>query len=531
MNSTQIALEDTKRFNLLITDYVKSDEKLADFYSLPHEIGSYQEQIENRGQFSIDRELLATALLQQYKAIGGCEGVVLENVEALREDNTFTVTTGHQLNIFTGPLYFIYKIFHTIRLAEALQKKYPNQKLVPVYWMNAEDHDLEEIGQFNLFGKKYTWNTDQTGATGKMNPKSLSEFCDDLEKVFSNNTGTLGLVEIFRKAYSEFDDLATSTRYFANLLFGKYGLVIIDGDDSSLKSSFTEFLKRDIINRDPFESVKSTSLKLKRAGYSVQVNPREINSFYLIDGIRNRLVPTKKGYHVLHTEIRFTTDELLAELKAHPERFSPNVVLRPLYQEHILPNLAYVGGAGELSYWLQYKNYFKEMNVSFPILALRNHFVLIDGAAGKKMDELKLLPQDLFHSVDELVSAHLFEVSDTELDLSYELKQISDLYASLKAKATEADGSLVGAIEAEEKKQQNGVKQWGSRFSRAIKKKNEVSVNQLRKIHSKLFPLGYLQERHDNFLQFHSLYGDDFMDEVYENTNPFSMEFSVLRLG
>lgn len=531
MDVTRISLEHTGRFNRLILDYINQDDKIKEFYSLAHSIENYKQQIENRAQIPVDRELLANSLLNQYQAIGGAKHSVPENIESLRSENTYTVTTGHQLNIFTGPLYFIYKILHTIKLSEELKIAYPENQFVPIYWMNSEDHDIEEVGQFNLFGKKYVWETDQTGATGKMNPATLSDFCKQLEEVFSGNDEMLGIVETFKMAYTKYESLATATRYFSNELFGKYGLVIIDSDDANLKSSFTEYLKTDILDNEPFNMVKQTDLKLGSAGYHMQVKPREINCFYLSDGIRNRIVRTETGYHVLKTNVRFTESELMGEIENHPERFSPNVVLRPLYQEFILPNLAYVGGAGELSYWLQYKDYFKSMSVSFPILSLRNHFMLMDKSVAKRMEDLKLLPEDLFHSIDELIREHLFEISDADVSIDDELETVDKLYSQLKAKAIDIDAAMVASVDAEHKKQRKTVQQWGSRFSRAVKKKNEVSVNRIEKLHQKLFPHAYLQERHDNFLEFYSRSGNDLINQIYHAIDPFSTDFLALRLN
>jgi bacillithiol biosynthesis cysteine-adding enzyme BshC len=529
MDVTTISLEHTGRFNRLILDYVNGEEKLKEFYSLAHTKENYPKQIESRKQFPINRELLADSLLRQYQAIGEAKDSVLANIESLRNENTFTVTTGHQLNIFTGPLYFVYKILHTIKLAEQLREAYPENNFVPIYWMNSEDHDLEEVGQFNLFGKKYVWETEQTGATGRMNPEGLAEFCSQLDEVFSNNEDARKMVAIFRKAYSQFDNLATATRYFANELFSDYGLVIIDSDDASLKSSFVEFIKKDILENRPYQLVHEANQTLETASYNVQVNPRQINSFYLIDGIRNRIVETEKGFRVFQTDIRFTREELNSELENHPERFSPNVVLRPLFQEFILPNLTYVGGAGELAYWLQYKDYFNQMGVSFPMLSLRNHFLLIDAPTADKMDELKLVSEDMFHSVDDLIKGHVLEVSDADVSLGDELNLLSQLYSGLKIKATDIDASLVASIEAEQSRVEKAIEQWGSRFSRSLKKNNEVSVNRIDKIYRKLFPNGYLQERHDNFLEFYAKYGQQFFKNIHSSTEPFSTEFRTLR--
>jgi len=530
MKTTAISLQQTGRFNRLIIDYIEKNEKLKNYYSKSNTVKNYKGQIELRKQFPIDRELLATALLNQYGAVGGAKEAVLSNIELLRNENAFSVTTGHQLNIFTGPLYFIYKILHTIKLAEELGIAYPEQQFVPIYWMNSEDHDLEEIGQFTVFGKKYEWKTEQTGATGRMNPKSLLEFCKALEEVFANNEQGQKMVSLFKEAYSQYENLATATRYFVNQLFQKYGLVIIDSDDATLKNSFIPFFKKDIFNQEPYPLVCEANKRLKDEGYRVQVNPREINTFYLVKGIRNRIVRTDKGFRVLHTDLRFTESELTTELEKHPERFSPNVVLRPLFQEFIIPNLTYVGGAGELSYWLQYKDYFSVMKVSFPILALRNHFLLIDSGTTKRMEDLGLFSQDLFHSIDQLINDHILAVEETDFNLSDELALVSELYSTLRKKAEGADASLLGSLSGEEKKLKKGIEQWGSRFSRALKQKNEISINRIRKIHSKLFPSGYLQERHDNFIEF-SANSNNLLHVIYEGTNPFGTEFRILHLN
>lgn len=530
MEVSTISLERTDRFNRLILDYVNGESKLQDFYGFRHELENYPKQITARNQYPIYRDVLSDALLKQYEQIGGASDRVLQNIESLRNDRTYTVTTGHQLNIFTGPLYFLYKIIHTVKLADELNQAYADFHFVPIYWMNSEDHDLDEIGQFNLFGKKYVWNTDQTGATGRMNPESLNQFCDQLDEVFSNNEDVLELITVFRSAYSDSETLTIATRNFVNRLFGKHGIVIIDSDDSRLKKPFFKAFEQDLIANRPFELVKATNRKLDELGYHHQVNPREINCFYLSDGIRNRIVRTDKGYHVLHTHLRFSEEELIKELEVHPENFSPNVVLRPLFQEFILPNLTYVGGAGELSYWLQYKDYFKEMQTSFPMLALRNHFLLLDGNVSNRLTEMKLLPEDLFHSVEELIKEHVLELTDAEVDVTEELQLLSDLYGKLKEKAQEIEQSLVASLEAEETRMEKGVDQWKGRFTRALKKQNETSVNRIRSLHKKLFPNGYLQERHDNFLAFYAQSPNTLFDELYQATEPFGTEFRVVSI-
>ena len=522
-----IPLAQTNFFNRLILDLISGKDAVKPFYGLPNTVESYAAKMQERSSFPVDRATLVDVLVQQYESIGGAKDPVFSNINALREDNTFTVTTGHQLNIFTGPLYFVYKILHTIRLAEELQKHYPNNRFVPVYWMATDDHDFAEISFFHLFGKKYEWNTTQTGATGRMQTTGLSDICDELEQVFASQPQGLMLVGLFREAYSQ-KNLAQATRHLANALFGHYGLVVVDGDNSSLKFRFADAMLRDAFDGDAFKAVIATSRQLNELDYHTQINPREINLFYLADGVRERIVRSDTGFHVLHTELRFTDETLRSEIKAHPEKFSPNVVLRPMYQECVLPNLAYIGGAGELAYWLQLKDAFGSMGFSYPVLVLRNHLLLIDGASSSRMEELNLAPQDLFHPIEDVIRTHVLETAETDMDLTDEQQLLTEIYERLKTTVSEIDATLLASLDAELIKQRQTIGKWGSRFSRVLKKKNETSVDRIRKLHTKLFPNNSLQERRDNMMQFHLTTEADLISELHAAIEPFATDLGIV---
>lgn len=531
MPRLNIPLSDTGYFNKLILDLIAGKEELRPFHRLPHHVDDYGRKMTERASLPLDRETLTESLLRQYEAVGGAKGKVLENVVALREERTFTIITGHQLNIFTGPLYFVYKILHAIRLAEDLQKAYPDHRFVPVYWMATEDHDLAEIAFLNIFGRRFDWPTQQTGAVGRMNTDGLADVCDRLAELFPSQEQALELIATFRKAYTEGATLADATRHFTDALFGHYGLVVLDADRPELKALFADVMLDDALKGTAYEAVIATNRQLEELGHPTQVTPREINLFYLKEGLRERIVRTVGSFHVLHTDIRWSETELRAELAEHPARFSPNVVLRPMYQERILPNLAYIGGAGELAYWLQLKAAFDAYGLSFPTLVLRNHLLLIDSGTAKRMDGLGLMIPDLFHPVDELIRAHVIETVDTDLDLSSELKLLEQLYDGLKEKAAEIDRTLVTALDAELAKQKNAVEQWGGRFARSLKKKNETSVQQIQKLHERLFPNGSLQERHDNMLNFTGSYGGlGLIETLHGSIEPFGADFGVVTL-
>ena len=391
MQCKKINIKETNYFANIFINYINQDPSLKPFYDLPPTKKSFKRIIDKRKFDDTKREILNDILNQQYTDFHVRKATVT-NIERLKEKNTYTITTGHQLNIFTGPLYFVYKILTVINACEILNKEYPDHHFVPVFWMASEDHDIDEIRSFSLFGKKYDWDTGQTGPVGRMNPESLKEVLEMLPE----------RSEIFEKAYLEYGSLAKSVRYYVNELFGVDGLVVIDADDPTLKSQIIHVIKDDLLDHHANDLVESTSSDLAELGYKTQVYPRAINLFYLNGNIRRRIIKEEGIFKVFETDIEFAEDEILRELESSPEKFSPNVILRPLYQEIILPNIAYVGGPAEIAYWLQLKNMFDHFDTQFPILLPRNFALIINKGLVKKMQKLMISVEEIMQPEAEL---------------------------------------------------------------------------------------------------------------------------------
>ena len=352
MKVTQIPFKKTGFFSYIMIDYLDENSRLKPFYNnFPNTKGFYNQIEEKKKSFRLqNRIVLSDALHNQYKGFA-ISDKTQENIDLLKKQNTFTVTTGHQLNLFTGPLYFLYKIISTINLAEELSEKFPENQFIPVYCMATEDHDFDEINYFNFDGKKVLWNRKDGGAVGRFSTEGLEQVFNVFTEHLGNSNNAEYLKELFSKGYLQHNNLADATRFIANELFAEYGLVIIDGDDNSLKELFTPFLKQELENQVSYREVTNTIARLEE-NYNIQVNPREINLFYLGDDFRERIVFENGVYKINNTALVFTKEELLLELKNNPKAFSPNVIMRPLYQEVILPNLCYIGGGGEQAYWL-----------------------------------------------------------------------------------------------------------------------------------------------------------------------------------
>ncbi|MGO3689316.1 MAG: bacillithiol biosynthesis cysteine-adding enzyme BshC [Psychroflexus halocasei] len=523
---------ETQHFSELVYDYVEQSESFKEFISnFPSHENLEKQAIQKGKSYSkTSREVLVDALKSQY-AYAETSQKTRDNIELLSSENTFTITTGHQLNLFTGPLYFIYKIISTLNLAEEMNEKYPDKNFVPIYWMASEDHDFEEINFFNFKRKKIQWNSDQSGAVGEFNTETLEDLIPELEEVFGNSKRGQDLVQLFKKAYLEHSTLSEATFYLVNQLFQSYGLVVIEPQKSSLKRLFVDEMKTDLLQQKASDCVEEQSERLADKGYKLQVNPREINLFYLKENQRLRIVQEENHFQLVDTDIRFTKDEFLEELENHPERFSPNVIMRPLYQEKILPNICYIGGGGELAYWLQLKFYFDSQNIPFPILLLRNSVMLYSDKTEKKMKNLDLNLSDLFLSSNQLADKRTYQITDIKIDFSQQIEHLKDQFSNLHQLAHRTDQSFEGAVAAQEQKQINGLKHLEKRLLKAQKRKLKDEINRVLSIQDLLFPDEGLQERTLNFSEVYADCGPDFIDILKDNLKPLSGEFACIRLN
>ncbi|WP_345954697.1 bacillithiol biosynthesis cysteine-adding enzyme BshC [Mucilaginibacter sp. PAMB04168] len=531
MDANCIDYHETGFFSKTVIDYLEDVPELKSFYSHRPTLKGFHELLEHK-QVTANRNLLAQVLTEQYNKAGNPEmpfaSTVQANIELLKADHTYTITTGHQLNVFTGPLYFLYKIVTAIKLCRQLEEAFPDKKFVPVYWMASEDHDFAEINYTNIGSKKIQWNEQVSGATGRLAIKTFRECLTQYKGVLGLEGHATELAQIVETAYGSHHTLADAMRYLVNALFGQYGLVIIDADDSRLKQQFADIIKEDIIEQNSFKHISASNTLLQNLGVHTQVNPREINFFYLQDNLRERIVQEGDIYHVLNTSIRFTQQELEQEIDTHPERFSPNVVMRPMYQEYILPNLAYIGGGAEIVYWLQLKANFDHYNIPFPILILRNSGLVIRKETTAKVRKMQLKPAQLFKDTDiiknEWVKAH----TQHELSLKDEWRELQCIFEKLKLRAHKIDPTLGPSTNAVQARLKHAIDNLERKLIKAEKRNHETHLRQIEAIKQDIFPKNSLQERSENFGLFYVKWGQVFIDELIRNFEPLEFKFTVL---
>ncbi len=528
VTSSYLPYKDTGYFSPLVTDYLAGDEKLRCYYQYNGNEAGLKAAIDDRSKFPIDRQLLADTLEQQYQDLNKSEATI-KNLQLLRDENTFTICTAHQPNLLTGYLYFVYKIIHAIKLAEDLNGKYPDKHFVPVYYMGSEDADLDELGTFRFNGKKFIWDAGgQTGAVGRMNTKTLKSLLNDVFKLIGppgNNAEALK--EMLTEAYLKHKNIADATQYLVNELFGKYGLIVLNPDAPVFKKAFIPVMKEDLVAHTP-HSIVTDQIKKLEEHYKSQAHPREINLFYLDDQIRERIEQHGDRYKVLNTDIEWSREELLALLDTNPEKFSPNVILRGLFQETIMPNVAFIGGGAEVAYWLQLKPLFDHYKVFYPAILLRQSVLWIPETVATLRQTLNLTTRDIFMQQEDIFRQYINATTENNIHTDTEAGEMEKIFSSLEQKVMAVDKTLKDAVGASLQKMKKQLKTLEQKMYRAEKRKETVHLERINKLKVSIFPNNSLQERFDNFMPWFLQFGYDYFDLLKDNMEPLKNEMLII---
>ena len=541
--ATPISYRATGLFSSLVNDYMEAKGTAQSFVEYNATIDGYKKAIEQRASFPTNRKVLVEVLQNQYtqlaKEVNGSNSInnkeafklVNDNVSLLLKENTFTVTTAHQPNIFTGPLYFIYKIVHAIQLATELKKQFPKNNFVPVYYMGSEDADLQEVGAYTLAGEAYQWNTKQKGAIGRMKvDDELIQLLQNLEGYWSVKPLGKEALEVLKQAYQKGKTISEATLALVHGYFGRYGLVVIQPDDAKLKSLFVDVMEKELRTGFSQKAIGPTKEKLAST-YHVQSDGRDLNLFYLKENSRSRIEKQGNSYIVVDTDIHFTEEEIVKELHANPERFSPNVILRGVYQETILPGLAFIGGGGELAYWMELKNVFNEVKVHYPILQLRNSFMFMNEKQTAQWNNLGFTLEHLFKPVLELELDYIKSQTQENLALTNHIASLNALYESIQQDVIRIDTSLGDHAKNLSIQAQKKLALLEKKMIRAEKRKQKTSIDRIQAIKGSLFPKNSLQERVENFAEWVGDYGWDWVETVMQHSTTLNPSFTIITIS
>ncbi len=520
-----IGFSDTNSFSKIANDYLNKDEKLKGFVRDFPSREAVEKQIEIKKN-TIDRRLLHEVLQAQYTGIAMNE-TVRKNIDLLLHEHVFTICTAHQPCIFTGPLYFIYKISHAVKTAKECCQLFPGYHFIPVFYIGSEDNDLEEIGSFFLDQKKLVWNTTQTGACGRMSTQDLQEVTKEVLAILNENEADeKWLKELIESAYLTGNSLTDATRILVNGLFEKYGLLVLDADDVKLKNRFKTVIEDELFNQHSSKIVKETTGKLAKE-YKVQAAGRDINLFYLKGDIRERIERKEDEWNVNNTEIIFTESELREEVRNHPEHFSPNVILRPLYQETILPNVVFIGGGGEIAYWLELKEIFDFYDIAYPVIMLRNSFLLVERSIKQRLDKLNISTGEIFLG-NEMLYKRIIAEDENLLMLKSKIASIDKIFEEIEKTGVEININLAASVKAHHAKTKRITDRIIQKFTAHIKRNESDKIKLADNVRRALFPANTLQERHDNFIPYFKKYGKKLIEILIEVQPALESEFVIL---
>ena len=516
MNHTTIARDKIKQFSSFSQDF-GNQSTFGQFLTAPlQSIADLKVQAQKKKEvYSPEtRQNLVSVWKRQIGAYASKSQ--LENLELLANENTFTITTGHQLTLFAGPLYLIYKVLHVVRLSEEFNKSQNDLKAVPVFWMASEDHDFDEVKSAHLFNQKLTWESDQTGPVGRFNMNDFKDVKAQFSAFFEGKETEINeLLAIAGKT-----DYAAYQQEFISKLFAEFGVLVLQPDDRDLKREFVPVVLREISGDLANLAVQNMNKLIESAGYKPQAYSRDCNLFYLKAGERLRIEPTANGLAIDGTV--YTKEDLGKLVEAEPENFSPNVILRPVYQETILPNLVYVGGGGEMAYWIQLKGVFEVHQTLFPLIQQRVSLQLIDGAMKKRMDKLNWSWERFFEPKDHLKKLFLKENEGDDLDLSALYAEFNALRATMIDKAKSIEATLESFAEAEAVRMKKQLESFEQRLVKQLKQRHEQTLQSIDFISERVIPENSLQERHFHWLQFApSGAYNELLTQIHDVIDPF----------
>lgn len=524
---TSIPFSNLESIPQLVKDFLA--QKVEGYEDKFYSFENISKQISDKKQSftTTQRKILVEALTDQHLANRLTESQK-QNLVALSSPNTFTVTTGHQLNLFTGPAFFIYKIMQTIRIAEEVSFQNDGFNVVPIFWMASEDHDFEEINHFQTENEYYETKAKSGGPVGRIKVED-DYFIKSFEEEFKDTVFGTELILLLKKAYKKGQTLATATRILVQELFGKYGVLILDGDDVRLKRQMVEVFKSELFEEKLFSTTKNQVDSLAGQYGKVQVNPREINLFYL-DAERNRIEAVGNYFTVVDSDLSFSKEEIVKELETHPEKFSPNALLRPIFQETVLPNLAYIGGNAEIMYWLELKPYFTSINLPFPVLVPRNSLLFLDSKTISKIEKEGLKVEDFFRNFAEVTKSLLLDNNEILCLLDASESIIANQFDEISKNAVQTDKTFGSLVDAEKTRQIKAFKRMRKRLLRAEKIKQQEKLQRLEDLFLNVHPGRSWQERVYNFSVFYADHGHDWLEACYQESHSAQPQIAVLSI-
>lgn len=533
MTNHTIRFSEIPRTSRLYQDYLYHFDRVAKFYQAEGlDLAKLAPRTAQVTAQPFSRDAVADVLADQNRRAGAGEAT-FANIERLRQPDSVVVITGQQAGLFTGPLYTIFKALTAIKLSEQLRAEGVNA--VPMFWIAAEDHDFEEINHTRLINREGQLVTITYTACSPKEGKPVGHvrvadgIRDNIEELLAALPESEFLPQVaadLRASYLPGESFADGFAKLMMRLFSKYGVVLINPLDDGLKHVAGEIYGRAMDHLPEFASrLVNASATLEAAGYHAQVytSPEAVPLFMLDEGRRTALVKRDDGkFYLKNGEKSFPAEELVDTVKRCPNCFSPNVTLRPIVQDYLLPTVAYIGGPAEIAYFAQLRPNYSLLNRVEPVVLPRASFTLIEKRHAKTLGKYNLEFAELFEGVEETMKKVVERSLDNGTAAAFDEteKVLEEQLEKLRASLVAVDPTLGDALKGGREKILYQLHNLRTRFVHNRSKRDETMQQQIERLFAVLYPNKNLQEREINVFYFLARYGYELIDRLYQEVEP-----------
>ena len=508
-------------FSELFFDYLYNYDRVRQFFPTNfRENSSYESVINRIDGANIDRGVLQAVLAEQ-NSTGSESARTGENIRLLGRAGTYAVVTGQQVGLFGGPLYTLYKAITAVALAQKLNMKFPGRNFVPVFWIEGEDHDFQEMNHVSVLDPENVpvrieylpggiMPERNVGAVGEMVfDETIRTTIDRVESLLARSEYTAQLVASLRECYAPGVTFNRAFQAWMNRMLPESGLVFLSPGAPRLKKLLSPLFTRELREFPRIsQMIISRSAELER-GYHAQVKPKSINLFLFHKGGRYLIEPRENDFSLKGTRAFFTGEQLQQIAAETPELLSPNVVLRPLCQDMLLPTVSYVGGPSEIAYHAQLQPLYDALGVPQPVIYPRASVSLVQTNLLRAMEKYGLEFPEFLGDIGKVTAKVVEQISEIKLDALFAsvTKNLHDALGELKFGLNEVDPTLLGALENVASKIDVNIGVLREKSVAAQKRRNETAVRQIEKAAAGLLPSGSLQERELTPLYYMNKYG------------------------
>ena len=538
----KIPVRQLPHLSSLAYDYFYHFDKIREFFAGDfRDTAAFFEQADKVRDRKLPRKQVAD-LLQELNVSYGCGDQTIANILKLKQENTCAIVTGQQTGLFSGPLYTIFKALTAVKLAESLNEK-NSGFFVPVFWLASDDHDFKEINHIKLLDKEkrkkkisYQWHSPATKipVSDIAFSKEISGCIQQLDHLMHDSEFKPEILTKLAAAYQPGRSVPDAFARWMTTLFKNYGLIFIDGAHPELKNLGKDVFYTETDQDSPStQCALDTSKKLAQNNYKTQIQQRQgILNLFLVERERHTIRFANDIFTLKGQNKAFKKEELLQRIEKHPQTFSPNVLLRPLYQDALLPTAAYVGGMSEIAYFAQMKQMYQRFKMPMPVIYPRKSLTLLEKRVDRTLKTYGLKVQDFWGDGSKKRDNLIREDIPDSLRNAFAAAEshIEKEFSEMKHEIVEFDPNLENSCDLAFRKIQYQLEELEKKVLKKYKKRNSITIKRMDLAQNSLYPKHVLQERVFNITPFLIKYGLNLADRLYHEMDLGCRDHQIILL-